>query len=120
MCKRSAVLFVCLFCCLMRDMSAQAPVGTVTGTVTDSTGAVLPSATISITNKATSVARTLTANEGGLYSAPALAPGDYEVRAVAASTVMTSGVAPGVMVMSTVVAATAQINYETYTVAGVI
>jgi len=121
---------------MMRDMSAQAPVGTVTGTVTDSTGAVLPSATISITNKATSVARTLTANEGGLYSAPALAPGDYEVRAempgfrtlvreaqvIAGSTTtvdmtMTPGARPEVV---TVEAATAQINYETYTVAGVI
>ena len=78
--KRAAALFVCLFCGMMRDISAQAPVGTVTGTVTDSTGAVLPSVSITITNKATSVARTLTANEGGLYSAPALLPGDYEVR----------------------------------------
>src|SRR5262249_15986979 len=134
--RRSAVLVVCLFCWMMRDMSAQAPVGTVTGTVTDSTGAVLPSATISITNKATSVARTLTANEGGLYSAPALAPGDYEVRAempgfrtlvrdaqaIAGNTTqaemnMTLGATPEVI---TVEAATAQINYETYTVAGVI
>ena len=134
--KRSAVLFVYLFCSTMRDISAQAPVGTVTGTVTDSTGAVLPSAAITITNKATSVARTLTANEGGLYSAPALVPGDYEVRAempgfrtlvrdaevIAGSTTrvditMTPGAAPEVV---TVEAATAQINYESYTVAGVI
>ena len=134
--KRSAVIFVCLFCGMMRDISAQAPVGTVNGTVTDPTGAILPSATITITNKATSVARTLIANEGGLYSAPALVPGDYEVRAelpgfrtlvrdaqvIAGSTTrvdmtMTPGAAPEVV---TVEAATAQINYETYTVAGVI
>ena len=134
--KRSAVLYVCLFCCMMRDISAQAPVGTVNGTVTDPTGAILPSATITITNKATSVARTLTANEGGLYSAPALVPGDYEVRAempgfrtlvrdaqvIAGSTTtvgitMSPGATPEVV---TVEAATAQINYETYTVAGVI
>ena len=134
--KRAAVLFVCLFCGVMRDLSAQAPVGTVSGTVMDSTGAVLPNATITITNKATSVARTLTANEGGLYSAPALVPGDYEVRGempgfrtlvrdaqvIAGSTTtvnmtMTPGATPEVV---TVEAATAQINYETYTVAGVI
>ena len=58
--RRSAVFFVCLFCGILRDVSAQAPAGTVTGTVMDSSGAVPPGATITITNKATSIARTLT------------------------------------------------------------
>src|SRR5271167_4947854 len=60
---------------------AQAPTGTILGTVKDESGAVIPNATITITNKATNVARTLATNTEGLYSAPALPPGDYEVRA---------------------------------------
>lgn len=42
---------------------------------------MIPNATITITNKATNVARTIATNTEGLYSAPALQPGDYEVRA---------------------------------------
>ena len=57
------------------------PLETILGTVKDESGAVVPNATITITNKATNVARSLTTNTEGLYSAPALQPGDYEVRA---------------------------------------
>src|SRR5690348_2215455 len=79
--KLSTLTF-CLLLCLAAVIGyAQAPVGTITGTVTDATGAVVPGATITVTNKATSVARALTANAEGLFSAPALVPGDYEVRA---------------------------------------
>jgi hypothetical protein len=55
----------------------QAPTGTILGTVTDSSGAVAPQATVTITNKSTSAARTLTANAEGLFSAPALLAGEY-------------------------------------------
>jgi hypothetical protein len=40
---------------------AQAPVGTIPGTVTDATGAVVPSSPTTVTNKATNVGRSLTA-----------------------------------------------------------
>ena len=46
----------------------------------DEVGAVIPSATVTITNKATDFNRALSTNAEGLYSAPALAPGEYEVR----------------------------------------
>src|SRR5215469_17355058 len=59
---------------------AQAPTGIISGTVTDATGAVVPSAVITIANTATSAVRTISANAEGLYSAPALQPGDYDVR----------------------------------------
>lgn len=59
----------------------QSPTGIIEGTVTDESGAVVPNAPVTITNKATAIPRTVTANRMGLYSAPALAPGDYEVRA---------------------------------------
>ena len=60
---------------------AQTPTGIIQGTVTDATGAVVPNAAITITNKATGIARSVSANASGLYSAPALNAGDYEVKA---------------------------------------
>src|SRR5690348_10312867 len=74
------MLSYCLMTLLSVTAFAQAPTGIVLGTITHETGAVDPNATISITNKATGAARTLTANSEGLYSAPSLAAGDYEVR----------------------------------------
>ncbi len=59
---------------------AQLPTGVIEGTITDASGAIVPNASITITNKATGVARDLKANSGGLYSAPALNAGDYEVK----------------------------------------
>ena len=38
---------------------AQAPTGIISGTITDESGAVVPGANVTITNKATSVARTI-------------------------------------------------------------
>src|SRR5713101_3907724 len=59
---------------------AQAPTGTISGTIKDESGAVIPNAAVTVANKATGALRSLTANTEGLYSAPALPPGDYEVR----------------------------------------
>lgn len=59
---------------------AQAPTGTITGIVSDESGAVIPNATVTITNKATGITRTATTNAEGYYSAPAMAAGDYEIR----------------------------------------
>ena len=74
-------IFYLLACLLLATaLFAQAPTGIISGTVTDATGAVVPSAVITISNAATSTVRNITANAEGLYSAPALPPGDYEVR----------------------------------------
>src|SRR2546423_1446960 len=62
-------------------LRGQTATGSISGAVTDESGAVIPNVGISITNKATSANRTLTTNAEGLYSAPALPAGDYEVRA---------------------------------------
>jgi hypothetical protein len=59
---------------------AQAPVGSISGTVTDSSGASVPGASVTINDKTNGSNRAITANGQGLYSAPALPPGDYEVR----------------------------------------
>ena len=115
---------------------AQAPTGTILGTVTDASGAVIPGAIVTVTNRATNVARALTANAQGLYSAPALPPGDYEVRsemqgfrtlvrdaqvATGSNTTVDLAMQLGeTREVVTVEAATAQINYENQAVAGVI
>src|SRR5438093_5728673 len=53
--------------------------GTITGEVKDSSGAVVPGATVTVVNKATNATRTATSNEVGLYDFPALPPGSYTV-----------------------------------------
>src|SRR5438093_13229148 len=54
--------------------------GTITGEVKDSTGAVVPGATVTVINKATNATRTTSSNEVGLYDFPALPPGPYTVK----------------------------------------
>ena len=60
-------------------ISAQSTFATVTGTVTDPTGAVIPGATIVITNKRTQVARTVVSDPEGNYLIANLDPGLYNV-----------------------------------------
>jgi hypothetical protein len=56
---------------------------TLSGTVMDSSGAVIPNAQVSITNSATGVTRTVSSGGSGLYTAPNLLPGIYEIRVTA-------------------------------------
>ena len=60
---------------------AQAPTGIILGTVTDASGAVVPNATVTVTNRETNIPRNLTSGSDGTFSAPALPPGQYEVKA---------------------------------------
>ena len=55
--------------------------GTVTGVVKDASGAVIPGATVTVTNTGTNAAREAQSNESGSYSFPALPPGNYTVKA---------------------------------------
>jgi len=57
----------------------QSSAGTIQGTVTDNTGAVIPNASVVITNQGTGRAITVTSNGEGLFSLPALEPGPYKV-----------------------------------------
>src|SRR3984893_4816299 len=57
--------------------------GTLSGTVTDQSGAVIPDTQISIKNTATGVTRTVTTDPAGFYTAPNLLPGTYEITATA-------------------------------------
>jgi len=69
---------------LLASVAAFAQTATVLGTVTDPTGSVVPNATITITNTATSVQRVVQTNTSGNYIAPELPIGPYSVRAGAA------------------------------------
>src|SRR6202521_4082704 len=62
------------------DVQAQVAGGTITGTVVDSSGRVIPNAGVSITNVATGINRSVTTNEDGLYIAPNLLPASYELK----------------------------------------
>src|SRR5258708_23714401 len=57
---------------------------TVTGTVTDHTGAVISGATVTLTNPQTGVERSTTTNGEGIYRLDAVDPGSYSVKISAA------------------------------------
>lgn len=53
--------------------------GTVSGTVTDQTGAVIPNAQVLLTSVGTGAQAKFTTDPGGLYSFPNLLPGIYDI-----------------------------------------
>ena len=57
--------------------------GGITGIVTDSAGAVVPSASVTITNKGTSETRQSVTDDVGRYSVQQLLPGTYSVTVTA-------------------------------------
>jgi hypothetical protein len=60
-------------------VGAQVAGGTLSGTISDPSGAGIPQARIVIKNVATGVERTVTTNTDGFYTAPNLLPGEYRV-----------------------------------------
>jgi len=61
------------------ESSAQVAGGTVSGRVTDPSGAILPGASVSITNVATSIVTSSSTNTDGFYSVANLLPGTYRI-----------------------------------------
>jgi Carboxypeptidase regulatory-like domain len=98
---------VCLIACLLLllaptpNVLAQTATGSILGTVTDPSGAVLPNATVVIKSVSTGSTRTLTTTEAGTYSAIALVPGDYRL------TYQAAGFGDGEKVLSVTVGGTA-------------
>ncbi len=58
----------------------QGGTGEISGSVNDSTGAVVSGAAVTLTNPATGLQRTAQTNADGLYNFPALVPGTYSVK----------------------------------------
>jgi hypothetical protein len=69
-----------LFLLAAASLAAFAQTATILGTVTDNTGAVVPSATVTVTNTAIQNQRVLQTNSSGNYIAPDLLIGPYSVR----------------------------------------
>jgi len=121
---------------LIGGMLGQAPTGTISGIVTDPTGAVIPNASVTVSDKATGAQRELTTNPEGIYAAPVLPAGTYTLKAEAAGfrTLMRDvEVQAGVTVTAhmqmevgqasevvSVEAATSQLRYESHNIEGVI
>src|SRR2546425_13247555 len=72
----AALLFFLAFC---PHASAQVTGGTISGSVTDPSGAAVPGASVSILSRAKGETRTATSNDNGFYSVPNLTPGNYDV-----------------------------------------
>jgi hypothetical protein len=70
-----------LFCA---NVFAQVTSGTIFGVVQDSSGAVVPQATVTIRNSAVGLSRTVTSSGDGSFVAPNLPPGTYNISVEAA------------------------------------
>src|SRR3954462_9077206 len=77
--KRVLTVVALLMVALSNVAFAQVDRATITGTVTDSGGAVIPGATVTITNLATNVTITQPTTETGSYLLVNLIPGKYQV-----------------------------------------
>src|SRR3984957_7117679 len=62
---------------------AQVSGATLTGTISDSSGAVIPNVRVSIKNEGTNEVRSVAVDSAGFYSAPNLLPGKYDVTVTA-------------------------------------
>jgi len=76
------VLLITAFCLLPRAYG-QSSSATLSGTVEDQNGAVVPGATVTAENKATGLKRQATTNGEGYFTIPLLLPSAYSVTAQA-------------------------------------
>src|SRR5450432_1183316 len=62
---------------------AQAPVGSLTGTLHDASGAIMPGVAVTVTNKDTGLERKMATSAEGIFSAASLPAGNYSIKAEA-------------------------------------
>ena len=79
-CKWMCFGIVFLAALMVIPVNAQLPTATILGLAKDSSGAVLPNATITITNVDTGAVRTVSTGDDGAFRVPELPVGHYEVR----------------------------------------
>src|SRR4026209_513200 len=77
----SSGIFLLLFLALAIPVRGQTPSGEISGTVVDASGLSVPGVTITLSNVATNVVRTVQTNESGLYVITAIPPGTYDMKA---------------------------------------
>jgi outer membrane receptor protein involved in Fe transport len=73
-------LIFTLTVCAPASARAQAVYGSISGIVSDTSGAVVPGASVTITSVARKTSDTVTTNEQGFYTKERLVPGVYEVK----------------------------------------
>ena len=73
------LMLALLFTATTRPVAAQVLYGSVVGTVTDPSGAVIPGATVTLTSKQIGVNRSDKTDDGGRYSFVNVLPGTYDV-----------------------------------------
>ena len=78
-CQATALLVICLMCASVALGQAQSNAADLHGFVKDSTGAVVPNATVTARNPGTNISRSTTSDDGGSYRIVNLPPGDYEI-----------------------------------------
>lgn len=76
---RLAVSFAAILLFNAVRLCGQISTATLTGSVTDPTGAVVPGAVVEAKNKATQLVRTATTDSSGEYVIPDLAPAHYSL-----------------------------------------
>lgn len=79
----NAILSMLVLCLAPSTLLGQTERGAIVGTITDSQGAVVSSATVTVTSLSTNASQTYKTNSEGLYEAPFLMPGEYKVSATA-------------------------------------
>lgn len=92
----STVLFIFLVCSAGLSAQSMAGLGALHGTVTDSTGAVIPKADVVVSNAAIGLTREVIASSDGVFEASSLPPADgYQVtvKRVGFSTYVATGIA---------------------------
>src|SRR5437870_1455716 len=75
-------LLISLLCVLLTSglATAQTVTGTISGTVVDASDHAIAGATVTLVNEKTGDTRTVTTNESGGFTVPALQPGIYTAR----------------------------------------
>ena len=76
-------LTICLISAAMPAAAQTAGEGSIQGTVTDSTGAVVPNAAVTATNNATNVATVQKSSSAGFYNISPVQPGTYTMQVAA-------------------------------------
>jgi outer membrane receptor protein involved in Fe transport len=74
------ILTVSFFGLFVSTIQAQQANATLTGVVSDPNGAVIAGATVTATNKATNLSRTVSNNDEGVYVISSLPVGDYDIK----------------------------------------
>ncbi|MBB5343367.1 TonB-dependent receptor [Tunturibacter empetritectus] len=80
-CIISAMFFAVLLC---SGLQAQVASGTIVGTVTDSSGGLIPKCSVTVTSTETNLQRVAETDGSGVYSLPSLQPGSYRITVAAA------------------------------------